>query len=711
MKNNPSKLFNYFVKASSEKQSNRNYPLLIFIVSSIIFLLLTLWGGLFGIIGKHPLHIPFTDITIHSGRFMFLFAITWTTGLLLFLVWPRTLSNRQTIMLMLILATIARITLIPAPPSDDINRYLWEGKVLNAGISPYAVAPNAKELTKFAATDPYHAQINHPHMPAAYPPLVIELFALIGLLSYTPLAIKLLLIICDIGTLWGIILLLQYRSLPIRWAAIYAFNPIVLYAFAGHAHFDAIQMLFIVLTLILYDRKQWVACFLMAGLIFQAKYVGILIFPFLLRRDNLKYAPLAAITAVIPYLPIIILNPHNLFYCIIAFGNKFAFNGSIHAILMALTGSLSLATILTKAIFVTTIITGYFFFHPQLNPSYKNDPISGSFFVLGALIILSPTVHFWYLTWIIPFLCIRYAASWLILTFTTGLYFVTNGIMYHTGEWILPPTAQILEWTPFLLLLAREAYLTIRKNQSKNNDTSPSNISVIIPTLNEAEQIATCIQNIQRDPAIKEIIVVDGNSIDNTATRAIEAGATVIHNHKTIDNGGGRGGQILTGINYASSDIIAIVHADTIVTKPEFSNILSVLQKQPMVIGGSIGSTFDSQGSTPTLLPIGNDAKSALAGISFGDQVQFFRRRPIVKNNIFPDLPLMEDLELALRLKTVGNTVHLFGNAVVSARHWKNNEIKRTIMILGLLISYFTQRLWKQPDIIKMYRKYYKKQL
>jgi hypothetical protein len=639
---------------------------------------------------------------------MLLFAATWITGLLLFLIWPRTLNRRQSILLMLALATVARIALLPAPPSDDINRYLWEGKVLNTGISPYAVALNSPELAELAATDPYQLQINQPHMPAAYPPFVIELFALLGLLSYSPLAMKLLLVICDLGTLWGIILLLQYRSLPLRYAALYAFNPIVLYAFAGHAHFDSIQLLFIIMTLVLYDKKQWIACFLMAGLIFQAKYVGILIFPFLLRRDNFKYAPLVAITAIIPYLPIIIINPHNLFYCLITFGNKFAFNGSIHAILLSLLGNLALATILTKLIFIITIITGYFFFHPQLNSRYRNDPISGSFFAIGTLIVLSPTVHFWYLTWIIPFLCIRYTASWLVLTFTAGLYFMTNGVMYHTGEWGLPPIAQILEWTPFLLLLFREAYLTIRRNKVEYKETAPTGISVIIPTLNEANYIAACIRNIRRDSAVKEIIVVDGGSDDNTSTRAIEAGAQVFTHRKPIDNGGGRGGQILAGIHHATGDIIAIVHADTTVTKPEFTNILNVLQKQTMIIGGAIGSIFDSKSTASILLPIGNDAKSALAGISFGDQIQFFRRKPVIENNAFPDIPLMEDLELSLRLKSLGNTVHMFGNAVVSARHWKNNEIKRTIMILRLLTSYFIQRLRKQPDVIKMYKHYYK---
>lgn len=285
---------------------------------------------------------------------------------------------------------------------------------------------------------------------------------------------------------------------------------------------------------------------------------------------------------------------------------------------------------------------------------------------------------------------------------------MTNGIMYHTGEWVLPHSIQILEWTPFLLLLAREGYLVLRRNKTTYSEITPTGISVIIPTLNEADIIASCIQHIRRDPAVKEIIVVVGGSNDNTVARAIETGISVIKHIKPIESGGGRGGQILAGINHATADIIAIAHADTIITKPEFSNALSVLQKQHMVIGGAIGSIFDSQGVTPSILPIGNDAKSALAGISFGDQIQFFRRRPILKHNTFSDMPLMEDLELALRLKSLGSTVHLFGNAVVSSRHWQHNEIKRTLMILGLLTNYFIQRLWKQPDVIKMYKRYYK---
>ena len=116
---------------------------------------------------------------------------------------------------------------------------------------------------------------------------------------------------------------------------------------------------------------------------------------------------------------------------------------------------------------------------------------------------------------------------------------------------------------------------------------------------------------------------------------------------------------------------------------------------------------FDSPRWGPALLTVSNDGKGALLGISFGDQVQFFRREPVIATDTFPDLPLMEDLEFAIRLKGLGATTHLFGNGVVSARGWETGGLKRMRMIMRLLSAYCWQRLWRAPDVLAMYRRYY----
>jgi len=82
---------------------------------------------------------------------------------------------------------------------------------------------------------------------------------------------------------------------------------------------------------------------------------------------------------------------------------------------------------------------------------------------MGALLLFSPTVHFWYLSWIIPFIALRPTASWVLLCLTIGGYFVTNGIAHYTGKWLLPPWAFAAQWIPFALLFCRDLQLGIHR--------------------------------------------------------------------------------------------------------------------------------------------------------------------------------------------------------------------------------------------------------
>lgn len=681
--------------------------IIFFVIAAFLLLLLCIKGGTFGFIGRHPLKLPFLP-PIPAGRFILLFVATWFAGIGMMIFWPRGMSQGRGAFLLLGLALLCRLALLPHPVSDDVNRYLWEGKMLRHGISPYAHAPLDPALAELAADDPFHAHINHPDMPAAYPPGVLMAFAALGSVSYSMMAIKLLVIACDLTALVYLLLLLRVRGLPLRWATLYAFNPVVLYAFAGQAHFDAIHVMLLLITLLLYDRRQWELCFLMAGMAVQGKYVAILALPFLLRRDNWRHAPLALLTMLLPFVPIMLIDHRQVFYCIVEFGEKFAFNGSVHGLLMGVFGGhMEPATLAAKFLLVVVLAAGYFGLHPQLNRSHLDDPVSGCFFALGALLVLSPTVHFWYLTWIVPFLCLRPTASWLILTLTCSLYFVTNGILHHTGEWRLPMAAQIAEWLPFSLLLLHEGIRGLRRLRAPVDLYAPSTVSVIVPARDEEHAIGDCVKDVLSDEAVTEVIVVDGGSSDRTAELARKAGAIVLFHSAPIDAGGGRGGQIAAGVTAATGDVIAIVHADARVTTPEFTRMLSVLRRERMIVGGAIGTTFTTQSPFFALLTAGNDFKAALFGISFGDQIQFFLRRAVVLKNAFPAIPLMEDLELALRLKNFGRTTFLFGDAQVSSRRWESGRTGRAAMILKLCGVYLWQRLWGTPDTVAMYRRYY----
>ncbi len=183
----------------------------------------------------------------------------------------------------------------------------------------------------------------------------------------------------------------------------------------------------------------------------------------------------------------------------------------------------------------------------------------------------------------------------------------------------------------------------------------------------------------------------------------------MLHHNKPIENGGGRGGQIFQGVKAAAGDVIAVVHADASVRAPVFSNMLGVLNKNSDVIGGAAGSVFNIRMFRLKLIELANAFRMVFLGISFGDQVQFFRRRPVVNAELYPDIPLMEDVELSIRLHRLGRQVFMFDEAVVSARRWHAVGSKNSFNIVCMLASYLIKRLFKRPDTVSLYKNYYGK--
>lgn len=671
-----------------------------------LFLSLCLRGGFFGPVGDRPL--DFAGLRLPAGGFILLYASTWFLHIAVLPLFPRGLSRRQRATLLLGLALVSRLALLPHPPSDDVHRYLWEGRLVAEGINPYRLAPDDPALARLAANDPFHAGINHPDVPAAYPPFALLVFSLAGRIAYDPLSIKLLILGFDMACVGFILALLRRRELPDRWAILYALNPLILYAFAGQAHLDAIQNAFLLAALVLYDRKRPGWMFLCMGLAVQSKYVAVLALPFLLRRDNFRYAPFFLLGFTPPFWPFLDGGLGPVFHGLSRFGTEFAFNGPIHAPLRFLVfgGEMAPARIVCQFLLIVAFGAGLWFFHPERSSRHRDDPVPGVLFALGALILLSPTVHFWYPSWVLILIPLRPAAGWVVAGLTAAGYFVAVGISHSTGRWELPAVAQLVEWGPpgILFLLAGREWL--RRMRAPIDSGPLGSVSAVIPAKNEADRIGQCIGAILRNPAVGEVVVVDGGSADDTVRVAEAAGARVLVHAAPPESGGGRGGQIRAGVDAASGDAVAVVHADTQVPRRAFSRILRLLRRNPDLIGGTYGGVFVGIGWRLRLLEFANDLRAA-AGIGFGDQVQFFRRRPMIESGLFPDIPLMEDVELSLRMRRLGRTAFLFGAARISSRKWKGGMARRAGLVLELVAVYLWRRLRGTPDTTAMFRRYY----
>ena len=179
-------------------------------------------------------------------------------------------------------------------------------------------------------------------------------------------------------------------------------------------------------------------------------------------------------------------------------------------------------------------------------------------------------------------------------------------------------------------------------------------LSVIIPTLNEASELPETLKRARAIPEVKEIIVVDAGSTDDTKAIAREHNCTVLESEPS------RGKQLRLGAQQASGDVILFLHADTWL--PENAGVvIAKTLARPLVVAGGFYKRFRDGGALP-----GSRLRCwllwALANRLFGDQAIFVKRDVLEQCGGVPDVPLMEEFELCKTLAT-------HGRLAASARH------------------------------------------
>jgi rSAM/selenodomain-associated transferase 2 len=203
-------------------------------------------------------------------------------------------------------------------------------------------------------------------------------------------------------------------------------------------------------------------------------------------------------------------------------------------------------------------------------------------------------------------------------------------------------------------------------------------ISVIIPTLDEADRIADLIAR-TREAGDCEIILVDGGSTDDTLTHATAADIC-------ITTPRGRAGQQNAGAAAASGDVFLFLHADCSLEANAFEAIQQALAN-PKCVGGCFQQTIDAPGLRYRLLEWGNGLRVRLCKWAYGDQGIFVRREVFESLGGFPDLKLMEDLYFMKRLKRSGRVRLLDARLHVSPRRWQQAGIIRQTLRNWTLIT------------------------
>ena len=203
-------------------------------------------------------------------------------------------------------------------------------------------------------------------------------------------------------------------------------------------------------------------------------------------------------------------------------------------------------------------------------------------------------------------------------------------------------------------------------------------VSVIIPALNESAYLPATLQS-ARLGGPHEIILVDGGSTDDTRSIARGAGAMVIQSKP------GRARQMNAGAARATGNVFLFLHADTLLPSGWTQSVSEVLGRLG-VVAGSFSFGLAAQFTGWRLVEWTTNLRSRCFRNPYGDQSQFLRRSLFEELGGFADLPIMEDYELNLRLRTRGRVATSPEAAITSGRRWKKLGIIRTTLINRIII-------------------------
>jgi len=219
-------------------------------------------------------------------------------------------------------------------------------------------------------------------------------------------------------------------------------------------------------------------------------------------------------------------------------------------------------------------------------------------------------------------------------------------------------------------------------------------VSVVIPALNEADNILSCLLSVKRQGGEIEVLVVDGGSADDT----IE----VARSHaRVITSVPGRAVQMNAGARHATGEVLLFLHADSRLP-PDAVLALKQVLDDPHVVGGTFMLAFDSRKFLLRLVAFFTRFKFRF--FHYGDQGIFVRRSVFQQLGGFKEVPVMEDIEFLLQLRKMGRVTLIKRPVTTSARRFlRHGIVRQQLLNLVLVILYLlgakpeTLAKWYQP--------------
>lgn len=390
------------------------------------------------------------DLSVAARGFVALFAVACGAyGLAVARIIRRPPPGARGLLGVLGAALLFRLLLLPTAPSlsTDLYRYVWDGRLTVAGVSPYRYPPNASELAPLRDEIVY-PRLNHTEWRTIYPPGAQLLFAgMARLAPRSPLAFKLLVVLFDALTIALLVGWLRALGRPPGWVLLYAWHPLVIVELAGSGHLDAVVLATSVAALwaAARGREGWAGALVGAGTL--VKLYPVLLLPAVWSRRPGRTL-VACATVVGAGYALYAQDGAALLGSLGRYLSEEEFNPSLRVALDLVLGSLGprglQAARLLPLVALGAAAVGIGLWARAV-PAWRR-----AFWLVGAYLIAVPNLFPWYALWIVPILAAAPAWPWLYLTGAVALPY----LVFAEPVWQIPAWVTAAEFGPPALGLA-----------------------------------------------------------------------------------------------------------------------------------------------------------------------------------------------------------------------------------------------------------------
>jgi hypothetical protein len=372
-------------------------------------------------------------------------------------------THRRLFQVILLLALVVRIVMLVGASdkyylSDDVYRYVWDGKVNANGINPYRYAPPDSALASLQDSTIY-PHINHRRLPTIYPPLAQNVFLTTYVLGGgTTWGFKLLAVLMELLTVVALLRWMRQTGIPRSHILLWLFSPLILTEFYLSTHVDIVALPFLVATLITINDRRPIMAGMLLALAILVKLSGLLFAPFVMLhfagRERTRFALALAATLALSYAPYVIGSEGKYLGSLFSYLETWQYNASVFFVFKYALG-LEWARYLVAGLLLAWL---------AYLAVARLDCYQKMFRAYGGYLVLTTTFFPWYFVWIYPFVLRNLSPAFVFLSGSVLLSYHVHIGYYDGGSWSPMPWLGILSYLPFYVLLAMSGMMRTRKD-------------------------------------------------------------------------------------------------------------------------------------------------------------------------------------------------------------------------------------------------------